>query len=110
MFPIGTSDSGQKPSVHSYPYIIIPVASPNPPMPVGAVLLEALVYSREPHPPKQVLADYCGGKGLETENYRCHAVVFASDLKAGQGWFYMRHRNGQDFTGVDWRDGGKDWF
>lgn len=107
MIPVGTSDSGQRQGVRRYPYIITPIASPHPPMPAGAVLLEALVFSREPYPPKRVLADYCAGKGLEAENFRCHAAVFASDLTAGKGWFFMRHRTGQDFTEADWRDGEK---
>lgn len=94
MLPIGTSDSGQARGVRRYPYVIVPIDPPNPPLPEGAMFLESLVFALEPFTVEQVLADYCKDNGLDSAKYACKAIVFVSDVKAGKGWLFARSHGG----------------
>ena len=94
MIPLGTSDSGQRRGVRRYPYVIVPLDPPNPPLPDGAMFLESLVFALAPYSVEQVLADFCKDNGLDSAKYACKAIVFASDMKAGKGWLFARSSGG----------------
>ena len=99
VFPVGTSDSGQKPKVRRYPYIILPLHIPKEGIPEGSFIMESLVFSLIQHPPEKVLADYCKFKGLDSSKFVCHPVVFAKDLRReGKGTLCIR-RDGDRFHG-----------
>lgn len=104
VFPVGTSDSGQKPKVRRYPYIIRPIDLPKCEIPEGSLFMESLVFSLIQHPPEKVLADYCKFKKLDSKKFRCHPVVFAKDLRQQGTGTISIHRNGDRFRmGVNWR-------
>ena len=94
MLPVGTSDSGQARGGRRYPFVIVPLDPPNPPLPDGAMFLESLVFALAPYSVEQVLADFCKDNGLKPDKYVCRAVVFASDMKAGKGWLFARSHGG----------------
>ena len=104
VFPVGTSDSGQKPKVRRYPYIILPLDMPKEGIPNGSMYMEAIVFSLSPYPASKVLADYCQVKKLDADKYRCYPVVFAKGLRReGKGTLSIR-RDGERFRGrINWR-------
>ena len=103
MYPIEPPGHGKIPIGKRHPYIIIPVAPSSSPVPEGAMLMEAIVFSLSPYSGSKVLADYCAHKGLDADKYRCHPVVFVKDLKAGKGTISI-HQNGDRFLGrINWR-------
>jgi hypothetical protein len=104
MFPIGTSGSDQGPKVRRFPFIIIPIDSPDCAVPDGSLLMESIVFSLSPYPAEKVLGDYCRIKGLDAGKYVCHPVVFFKDLKReGKGELCIR-REGDEFHGrINWR-------
>lgn len=104
MFPLGTSDSGQRPKVRRFLYIVLPLETPSSPVPEGAMHMEALVFSLIQNPPEKVLADYCKFTGLDPSKFCCHPVVFAKGIRReGQGTISIQ-REGDVFHGrVNWR-------
>lgn len=104
VFPVGTSDSGQKPKVRRYPYIILPLDMPKEGIPEGSFFMESLVFSLSPYPPAKVLADYCKFKGLDVGKFKCHPVIFAKNMRQqGTGTISIR-RDGERFRGrINWR-------
>ena len=104
VFPVGTSDSGQKPKVRRYPYIILPLHIPKEGIPEGSFIMESLVFSLIQHPPEKVLADYCKFKKLDSSKFVCRPVVFARDMRQqGTGTISIQ-RNGDRFQAkVNWR-------
>lgn len=104
VFPVGTSDSGQKPKVRRYPYIILPLDMPKEGIPEGSFFMESLVFSLIQHPPRKVLADYCKFKGLDSSKFVCHPVVFGKNMRQQGPGAISIQRNGDRFRmGVNWR-------
>ena len=104
VFPVGTSDSGRKPKVRRFPYIILPLDMPKEGIPEGSLYMESLVFSLIQHPPERVLFDYCKFKGLDSSKFACHPVIFAMDMRReGKGTLCIR-RDGEGFRGrINWR-------
>ena len=94
MLPVGTSDSGQRPGVRRYPFMIVPLDPPTIPIPPDGVYIESLVFALHPYSTEQVLADFCKDNGLDSARFACKAIVFAKDLKTGKGWLFARSRGG----------------
>ena len=94
MLPVGTSDSAQRPGVRRYPYVVVPIASPDPQLPEEAIYMESLVFALEPYSPEKVLSDFCQTNGLDPTKYACRAVVFSEDLRKGKGWLFARSHGG----------------
>ena len=104
MFPLGTSDSGQRPKVRRFLYIVLPLETPSSPGPEGAMYMEALVFAMEPYPVEKVLSDYCIFNGLDSSKFVCHPVVFATGMRReGKGTISIQ-RDGDVFRGgINWR-------
>lgn len=109
MFPLGTSDSGQRPKVRRFLYIVLPLEPPSSPVFEGAMHMEALVFSPIQKPPEKVLDDYCKFNGLDSSKFVCHPVVFAKGIRRdGKGTISIQ-RDGNGYrVGVRWRDGDND--
>lgn len=104
MFPLGTSDSGQRPKVRRFVFIIAPRALPSRTVPDGAIFMESLVFALEPYPVDKVLSDYCNFNGLDSSKFVCHSVVFATGMRReGKGTISIQ-RDGNQFRGrINWR-------